>query len=363
MTITFLMPDGVEISATRERQAKAPMNGGGANRPLGGRSGFRIDTASNILTATSTTWTLKPCTAMIDPGFSTEQGMYGWASDADIVGTGPTGVVAADATYARKDIVYIQINDSSAGDGSGALTAPVTYLAGTPSATPTAPALPARSFLVGTITVPQTGGGSPTVVLNPARFVAAGATLPIESQTAQDALTQYPASRIVRTDDKYKEYVSDGTAWKPPAGAQGMQARHIFNTTDSGVQINIVVLQSIASFTFRGGRKYRIGFEANYYTDNLGVVVLFRVATCATSDAANSTTGLTVRNQTDAQATRTTTGFPVRVYGYYEPSVDTTLQVKATGQRVVGTDPNGFFMQRAPETPNILFIEDLGAQF
>jgi hypothetical protein len=359
MTITFLMPDGVEISATRERQAKAPMNGGGANRPLGGRSGFRVDTASNILTASSTTWTLKPCSAQIDPGFTTHQGMYGWACDADETGS----VTAADATYTRKDIVYIQVNDSSAGDGSGALTAPVAYLAGTPSATPTAPTLPARSFLVGTITVPQTGGGSPTVVLNPARFVAAGAPLPVESQTVQDALTKYPASKIIRTDDKYKEYVSDGTKWMPPAGAQGMQARHIFSTTDSGVQIAIVVLQSIASFTFLGGRRYRIGFEANYYTDNIGVVVLFRVATCATTDAANSTTGLTVRNQTDAQATRTTTGFPVRVYGYYEPTVDTTLQVKATGQRVVGSDPNGFFMQRAPETPNILFIEDLGAQF
>jgi hypothetical protein len=187
MTITFLAPDGVAISAQRFRQGHAALYGGGANRRLGGRSGFRVDTPSNVLTATSTTWTLGPCAAMIDPGASTHQGMYGWSSDANETGS----VTAADATNPRKDIVYIQINDSTAGDGSGAVTAEVEYLAGTPAATPSAPALPARSFLVGTISVPVSGGGSPTVVLNPDRFVAAGARLPIESQDKRDALTPY----------------------------------------------------------------------------------------------------------------------------------------------------------------------------
>lgn len=196
MTITFLAPDGVAITAQRFRQARAALYGGGANRRLGGRSGFRVDTPSNVLTATSTTWTLGPCAAMIDPGASTHQGMYGWSSDANETGS----VTAADATNPRKDIVYIQINDSTAGDGSGAVTAEVEYLAGTPAATPSAPALPARSFLVGTISVPVSGGGSPTVVLNPDRFVAAGARLPIESQAKRDALTPYLGMEILRTD-------------------------------------------------------------------------------------------------------------------------------------------------------------------
>jgi len=196
MTITYIAPDGVAISAQRFRQGHAALYGGGANRRLGGRSGFRIDTPSNVLTATSTTWTLGPCAAMIDPGASTHQGMYGWSSDANETGS----VTAADATNPRKDIVYIQINDSTAGDGSGAVTAEVEYLAGTPAATPTAPALPARSFLVGTISVPVSGGGSPTVVLNPDRFVAAGARLPIESEAKRDALTPYVGMEILRTD-------------------------------------------------------------------------------------------------------------------------------------------------------------------
>jgi len=196
MTITLLAPDGVAVTAQQERQARAAGHGGGSGRQLGGRSGFRVGTPSNVLTATSTTWTLGPCAAMIDPGASTHQGMYGWASDANVTGS----VTAADATYARKDIVYIQVNDSSAGDGSGATSAPVLYLAGTASATPVAPTLPARSFLVGTITVPQAGGGSPTVVLNTARYAAAGAPLPVFSQAERDALSLYDGLSVRRMD-------------------------------------------------------------------------------------------------------------------------------------------------------------------
>ena len=122
MTITLLAPDGVQITAKQERQAKAAQHGAGADRRLGGRSGFRVDTPSTVLTATSTTWTLAPCSAMIDPGTVAYQGMYGWSSDANITGN----VTAADATNPRKDIVFIRLNDSSAGDGTS----------GTPSAVP-----------------------------------------------------------------------------------------------------------------------------------------------------------------------------------------------------------------------------------
>jgi hypothetical protein len=195
MTITFLAPDGVAVTAQQERQAKAALYVGGYGRPLGGRSGFRADVSSAVLVATTTTWTLKPCAAMIDPGATTHQGMYGWSTDADV--TGP--ITASDVTYDRKDIVYVQINDSSAGDGSGALTANVLYLAGTPNATPSAPSLPARSFLLGTINVPKTGGGSPTVTLNPARFVAAGGLLPVAS-AAERPSSPYVGQQVCRLD-------------------------------------------------------------------------------------------------------------------------------------------------------------------
>jgi hypothetical protein len=210
MTITFLQPDGVPITAQAERQGSAALYGGGSGRRLGGRSGFRVDTPTTILTASSTTWTLTPCSAQIDPMATTHQGMYGWATDANVTGS----VTAADATYARKDIVYIQVNDSSAGDGSGALTANVSYLAGTPASTPVAPTLPVRSFLVGTISVPVSGGGSPTVVRNPAVFVAAGAPLPVDL-AERDALDKYDTLTVQRRDIAGRPTETwDGAAWK-----------------------------------------------------------------------------------------------------------------------------------------------------
>jgi len=211
MTITLLAPDGLAVTAQQERQAKAAQHGGGSGRQLGGRSGFRVGTPSNVLTATSTTWTLGPCAAEIDPGASLHQGMYGWASDANVTGT----VTAADATYDRKDIVYIQVNDPTAGDGTGSLGYAPQYLAGTASATPAAPTLPARSFLVGTITVPKAGGGSPTVVRNPAVYVAAGAPLPVSSVEERDAIPGKFDGLIVQRRELPGRPLEtyDGSAW------------------------------------------------------------------------------------------------------------------------------------------------------
>jgi len=207
MTISWVAPDGIEITAQQYRQAQAAQHGGGAGRRLGGRSGFRVDTPSNVLTATSTTWTLGPCAAMLDPGATTHQGMYGWSTDANVTGD----MEPADGTNPRKDIVCIQVNDSSAGDGSGAVSALVYYIAGTPSASPVAPSLPPRSFLVGTISVPVLNGGSPSVVLNPARYVAAGGVLPVASDGEAAGLVQSPGLTVSYSDGLTA--TSDGTTF------------------------------------------------------------------------------------------------------------------------------------------------------
>lgn len=200
MTITCQPMDATagapSYSAQNERQNMAALYGGGGGLALAARSGWRPGVPSNLLTATSTTWTLAPWPAVISPGNATAQGSYRWSSDGNV--SGP--MTAADATYDRKDIVYIQVNDSSSGDGSGALSAPPAYLAGAATSSPVAPSLPPRSFLVGTITVPKVGGGSPTVILNPAVFVAAGAKLPIFSAGERALLTPYLGMEIQRLD-------------------------------------------------------------------------------------------------------------------------------------------------------------------
>lgn len=269
MTITCQPMDATAgaptYSASNERQANAPLYGGGSGIPLKAVQGFRVGTG-NVLTASSTTWTLTPCSAVISPAAGTDQGSYRWASNANVQGA----VTASDATYARKDIVYIQVNDSSYGDGSGALTAPVSYLAGTPSASPVAPTLPARSFLVGTITVPQTGGGSPTVVLNTARFVAAGGIQPVANDTDRDALSKYEGLRVDQTDiDLMLRY--DGSKWVGGTGTldfsgtsylslgAGYEASTWTQTADRLVTLTVAVAHSAGSVVHVAGQKYKIG--------------------------------------------------------------------------------------------------------
>jgi hypothetical protein len=252
MTIYLLQPDGVSLSAGAHRRGRAALNGGGADRAVGGRSGFRVDTASDILKVNTTAWSLDACSAMIDPGASVNQGMYGWASDATITGT-PT---PPDSTLPRKDIYYIQVNDSSAGDGtSGTPNANVYYLAGTPNASPVAPALPPRSFLIGTVTVPQSGGGSPTVVLNPARFVAAGARLPISSATERSALTPYRGMEIQRLDLQQISAAGvveqwNGSAWDHYGHAE-------YTTISNGI---VAGVSSLGAFTTVTSKTTDTGF-------------------------------------------------------------------------------------------------------
>jgi hypothetical protein len=276
MTTTFLQPDGVPITAQQTRQGSAALYGGGAGRPLGGRSGFRVGTPASVLTATSTTWTLMPCAAMIDPGASTNQGMYGWASDANITGS----MTAADATYTHIDIVYIQLNDSSAGDGSGATSAPVLYAAGAPTATPTAPTLPPRSFLLGTITVPKVGAGSPTVTLNPARFVAAGGILPVMSQAERDGLTPYAGLAVSRLDlPGAPAQTYDGTAWWPqqlaPLQTTGWALTGDIDVSPVGAHKRVVgtvhINRSGGAFTPTGGVYVAIGGSGTQLLPNAAI--------------------------------------------------------------------------------------------
>jgi hypothetical protein len=296
MTTILRMVDGVALTAQQERQAWGAVHGGGAGRQLGGRSGFKVGTPSTVLTATSTTWTLGACSAMLDPGAAVHQGMYGWSSDANITGT----VTAADSTNPRKDIVYIQVNDSDV-DTSGAKSAPVLYLAGTPAPTgtntPAAPALPARSFLVGTITIPQAGGGSPTVVLNPARYVAAGGLLPISSNTERAALTPYDGMAIARTDYDGIE-IYDGTEWGGPLTAT------LVTPPDSGWSIagGITRVNAQAFKQFRATLKLtRVGAAAATINQTYNALLAgtipaaYRPAVDVQGHAVMSTTGGTFR--------------------------------------------------------------------
>lgn len=330
MTITLLRPDGVPLNAKQHRQGLAPLNGGGSGRLLGALSGFRVGTPSNILTATSTTWTLIACSAMIDPAASTTQGAYGWANDATVTGS----MTAAHATNPRKDILYVRVDDSSAGDGTaGTPSATLNYLAGPSDGTNVAPAVPARSFLVGTFNIPAAGGGAPTVTINPARFVAAGGVQPINDSTELATLVPYESMRIQRMDrGGYPIYVYYGGAWRRES--PGLVAFNSNTSTSVGIAGTEVVGDAVNNVALVKGHKYEITYELSTVGGNASQAFALTAKKSLTSDSGTTGTSLVARTYWTAPVAGS--GDSSRIRAYYTPVTDEDARFVVTMERLTG---------------------------
>ncbi|MGZ4532615.1 MAG: hypothetical protein ACXVXP_09720 [Mycobacteriaceae bacterium] len=247
------------------RQALGVLLGGAtAVRPLGGRSGVRPGT-SGLGSATSTTWTVNPHAGALDLEASSAAGPYLYSVD-DTSNTGT--ITAADATNPRIDLVYVTLNDPAEGDGSSTPGAVFGYVAGVAAGSPSAPATPARSMALFTISVPQSGGGSPTTTDVAPFTAAAGAPIPVHSQAERDALTLYDGLSVYRLDLHQVETYS-GTAW----GIAGHQPAVSVQTTSSvggitGTATDILTL----TVTANGTSRYKVSGFIPYITGVSGDV-------------------------------------------------------------------------------------------
>lgn len=149
------------FSAQQTRQALSVLYGAApSGRPLGATSGVRAGTPATTITLTgagSMTWNIAAHSGVLDVQTSALAGPYAYATTGGDTGT----ITAADSSNPRVDIIYVQVSDNAL-DGSGATTGAVGYLAGTPAASPSAPAAPARSMVLATIAVPRATFGAPT---------------------------------------------------------------------------------------------------------------------------------------------------------------------------------------------------------
>lgn len=142
---------------------------------LGGRQGVRPGTGSLFVTLSGSTITVA---AGICAVYVSGQGIYRVVLPAAATLT----LTAADITYGRIDLVYLRVWDHDL-DGSGLRQADVVYLAGTPSATPAVPSpAPGEMFIpLGQLTVPVSGGPTPTVADARPITVAPGGILPVQA--------------------------------------------------------------------------------------------------------------------------------------------------------------------------------------
>ncbi|KXK63348.1 hypothetical protein AWW66_03275 [Micromonospora rosaria] len=88
--------------------------------------------------------------------------------------------VPAAGAQPRRDIIVARIwNDDE--DGSGAKSFDTEYVSGVPAASPSKPGLPTRSFEMGVIDVPASGGGNPTLTITTPYTVTTGGILPVRT--------------------------------------------------------------------------------------------------------------------------------------------------------------------------------------
>lgn len=189
-------------SSQQHRQAMAALLSPGASGlrvQQGVRPGAGLD-----VTVAGTTITITAGVAVVQGGSSTSQGPYMLVTDASVTKT----LTAADATYARVDLVYARVRDTDA-DASGARDGDIVYLAGTPGASPVAPVPAGASWVpLATISVPKSGGGNPVVSTSTRPYTAAAGGLTVGAVAPPAPYT----GQLWDSGDGTRRW--DGTRWR-----------------------------------------------------------------------------------------------------------------------------------------------------
>lgn len=193
--------------------------------------------------------------------------------------------------------------------------------------------------------------------LVPVASDAAGDTVATSRAAAGFAVTD--ARPLFTYNTTTKTIRVKGTAgWRDLAGALGLVYEGVV-TTNSGGFTALTVVNNIPTFTFKAGRRYEIVWDGHYRSTVAGDYLDLSIQTCATTDGAAVTTGLTLKRQKTVRANGTDILEPHVVRAPATYGTDTTLQIKFLGARGAGT---GTCTIHASATTTVLYqIYDLGA--
>jgi hypothetical protein len=287
---------GPQFTAQQGRTAMAAaMSGATAARPLGGTSGVRPGTPTNIATANSTTWTVTPFGGYTDLTTSATNGGYFFSFL-----TPSTGAVTAAAGSARVDLLYVQLADVNTGDGT--TVAPrviLDYQAGTAGAG--VPALTApRAFVIARINVPASGGGSPTVTFVAPYAVAAGGVTPYDTYNNMRLITATPGAQAV----VYSDPVTSNNGnyfWDPAIGwaPVGLKVQSVSGGKSGSFPVIVQPIIKIerVSGTSTGSGTMAVTFPTAFPTGVLAITFTMGSGSSTTpvlNGDALSTTGFTV---------------------------------------------------------------------
>lgn len=332
------------------------------NAPGTPRQGLLDQAVANVVTGTATmSYNVAACTPVINRAAG--EGVYLMT----LTGTTNVATTAAPGTGSRYDLIYVKQNDLDKGDANNLPVLGVVQ--GTSSTgTPTKPyaSVPAGAYVLAEARIYSgttgTTGGSNTMTQVWRYTSMRGVPIPVRNQAERDEITPSLGTEVRRLDSLNGRLIEwwNGTIWKLPPEALGLVAYAELGGNTGTINAQIVVL-NIPTFTFRAGRRYRVGASGGGYSNTTAATYSFGINTCSTSDAANLTTGLTQLKSRSfrwdiAGEGREALNDATRNNLTY--AADTTLQVKLTAGAVVGT---GSLVLTSDATNRVMiFVEDLG---
>lgn len=192
---------------------------------FGVRAGVLQNGTLNEVTISGFTVSVRDFNCVINPTAAGTQGAgYVCAIPAKTL-----TVTAADGSNPRKDLVLARVRDDTE-DSSGSIVDEVYLATGTPASIPVAPTVPAGELYLGTIDVPVSGGGNPTLTYDPDFTVAIGGILPVADAASLPT--------IVRREGMYADQADtntlvrwSGSAWEQIASPVAFKSRRRIATT------------------------------------------------------------------------------------------------------------------------------------
>jgi hypothetical protein len=269
----------------------------------------------NIVFGVGRAWVPGTNLANVTGGNFSNQAMYYAQNDSAVTAS----VATSDPTNPRIDVAYIAIQDSQyAGTTNTAILGVATGVP-TPGATypANAPTIPANAIALAWISVAASAASILTANIT---TIPTGATTP----------------------------------------ALGIMPGRVKVTASGAGLTTLAVQNNIASFTFRANRRYKIVWHGGYSLSVATDYFNLAIQTCSTADAAGAITGLTAVQSRSYTANAAGAGESFYVEAIHEPASDTTLQIKFTVARALGSGT--WTLQAAATAPSYCYIEDQGAQ-
>ena len=138
--------------------------------------------------------------------------------------------------------------------------------------------------------------------------------------------------------------------------AQGYMDESEERTSVSASVSSLSVIENIPSYTFKAGRRYRLVWDFTYVLSVANDYFDCKINSASIADDSALTTGLTELIKRPITAALSGAGQHGRVTAFVKYAVDTTVQLKYTVQRTVGT---GTFQMEANKA--YFIIEDVGS--